>query len=112
MDNLDSDVVHLINKLSELSVNDELDTGDYISLVATSMKIVEAMGNKSGEEKKILVTSVINRIVNESNDYTLKSILTPPTVSNLIEVIINASRGKYKLRSKYKSCKKRMGNCC
>ena len=106
------EVVYIVSKLKELVAKGKLDAGDYMELVAACMETVEKLSNSRGEYKKGLVLSAINAIVSESEDETLKSILTPVTVSNLVEVIIRAAKGKYQLRSRFKYFKTGVKNCC
>ena len=88
-----------------------LDIGDYMNLVGKVVQMTEALSKLPGPGKKEIVTKVVSDLVNEIDNELMKDILTPPTVSNLIEVIILAARGKYELNKKYSKLKKCLP-CC
>ena len=101
------DHVQVYSQINEAINSKDLDIGDYMNLVAKTMESAASVTNANGKEKKELVQKVIERIVKEQDNKIIKDILTPTTVSNLVEVIIAASKGKYKLKKtwkKYKCC--------
>jgi len=86
---------NVYNKLKKVINQPDYDLGDYMNLVAVAMEITEKIVSGTGAAKKVIVMAVVNDIVTESNSDLMKKILTPPTISNLIEVIIKANKGFY-----------------
>lgn len=82
-------------RLNELIKSEKLDIDDYMELVAITMELAEEIVSGSGATKKAIVVSIVSEIVRNSDSDIMKQILTETTISNLIEVIIKASKGVY-----------------
>lgn len=83
-----------------------IDKDNYISIIAGLMSIVDNYSNLSGHDKKAIVIKVINDLIYESHEPIMKQILTPTTVSNLIDILFKVAKGDIKIGEKIKKCKK------
>ena len=82
----------LINK------DDELDSGDVITIISHAMPIVEGISDLTGEEKKRLVLKLTKTVIeNHVSDEEIKKgiNLTVDTIGpTAIDTIVSASRGE------------------
>ncbi len=79
------------------------------------MESVETIINMSGEQRKELVTQVIQKIVSEetSLEPSIQNLLVnmaEEMIPNVIDIIINTSKGNYSINTK-KKCKALIPGC-
>ena len=85
----------------------DLNTGDYMNLVAVIVQEVDQLNELSGEEKKQLTVNILTDLVQRTDLFgsEIQEILTEPTINNLVEVIINLAKGKYKIKERFRKIK-------
>lgn len=104
-------IYEVYNRIKKDIKSGNIDKDDYISIIAGLMTIVDNYNGLSGQDKKAVVVKVINDLIAESNEPIMKQILTPTTVSNLIDIIVKVAKGEIKIGKKINKIKKAL-NCC
>ena len=102
---MDNEIEKVFNQVKTVKT---VNTKEMVSVVANVMETTEKLVNADGKEKKNVVETVIELLINDSENELLKDTFSSEVVGSLIEVIISATKGKYKLQSKWKKFK----NCC
>lgn len=102
----------IVNFIIDLIENKKLNPGDYMNLVAVIIQEVDQLDSKTGLEKKQLAKDILNSLIQHTDIFgeEIKSILTEATIDNLIEVIVNIAKGRYKIKERFKKLKRFWNN--
>lgn len=95
----------LTNIISKYDMN----SISVIEMVKITMEIVEKMKDKGGEEKKLIVISILDefvKIYENSLAFEIKSLIENKLINHIIETFIFASKNKIKLNLN------KCNNCC